>query len=514
MERNPSEKAITYKGKYGTILKPRKQMSKWEEEAERQKIFEQLEIMQSDPTKLKPLFCTPNCQSPICEYYGHNFQNDYTKSRKDPRAERPGICFLEGLDNAPKNANTANLDDAHPSKGLGAKQTPIDLKTNMEVNTGFTDDVFNFNYENTDPKGDLKFNEQGDAFYYQLNAQHPTEATKESYMETQTISLFDKHIPKAKLYGAQYHFHSPSEHSVDGKLLDLEMHIVHVLESSLTNGDKPSQFSHGVLGFIFKVVPESFFDGVKQMGLSIDVEYHDRFLSGIADFEAENLKLGRRRQNDLDLKKFVETLEYNRRWTYPGSLTTIPCSEGILWNVIEQIIPIRQSTMDKYNTFRKIEEAQVTNKGQFDPWLAEAKAKEYPINGNSVVKDGNKFMRIAVCNRKVVEGNGRPVYLIDKPRAGVKVGSQVTAKAFQANQNQYQFTFVVNAPLSNADKILNALKDVGTIEMMNMAQLQDGATMGKYVKTPASIMNARTASTQKEYSPMGLEESPFRLNAD
>ena len=45
MERNQSEKAITYKGKYGTIIKARKDMSKWEEEAERQKIEEQLEIM-------------------------------------------------------------------------------------------------------------------------------------------------------------------------------------------------------------------------------------------------------------------------------------------------------------------------------------------------------------------------------------------------------------------------------------------------------------------------------------
>ena len=55
------------------------------------------------------------------------YQNDFSKSIKDPRAKRPGICFLEGLNEAPKNANTANLDQAHPSKGLGAKQTPIDL---------------------------------------------------------------------------------------------------------------------------------------------------------------------------------------------------------------------------------------------------------------------------------------------------------------------------------------------------------------------------------------------------
>ena len=45
--------------------------------------------------------------------------------------------------------------------------------------------------------------------------------------------------------------------------------------------------------------------------------------------------------------------------------------------------------------------------------MNEAKEKEYPLNGNSVVKDGEKFMRIAVCNRKVVDVNGRPVYHID-----------------------------------------------------------------------------------------------------
>ena len=48
-----------------------------------------------------------------------------------------------------------------------------------------------------------------------------------------------------------------------------------------------------------------------------------------------------------------------------------------------------------------------------DPWLIEAKRIEYPLNGSSTVLDGNKFMRIAVCNRKVVDCNNRPVYHID-----------------------------------------------------------------------------------------------------
>ena len=123
----------------------------------------------------------------------------------------------------------------------------------------------------------------------------------------------------------------------------------------------------------------------------------------------------------LDLTRFVDLLKFNRRWTYQGSLTTIPCSEGILWNVIEEVIPIRQSTMDRFNYHRKIEEKQVTNKGSMDAWLTEAKKTEYPINGNSLVKDGQKFMRIAVCNRKVVETNGRAVYHIDKDVMPVSV---------------------------------------------------------------------------------------------
>ena len=62
-----------------------------------------------------------------------------------------------------------------------------------------------------------------------MNAKSTDEKTKESWLQTKTISLFDKHIPKATLYGMQYHFHSPSEHTIDGQLMDLEMHIVHGL---------------------------------------------------------------------------------------------------------------------------------------------------------------------------------------------------------------------------------------------------------------------------------------------
>ena len=48
-------------------------------------------------------------------------------------------------------------------------------------------------------------------------------------MLTKTAGLFDRHLKGkyTKFYGMQTHFHAPSEHSIDGQLLDLEMHIVH-----------------------------------------------------------------------------------------------------------------------------------------------------------------------------------------------------------------------------------------------------------------------------------------------
>lgn len=154
------------------------------------------------------------------------------------------------------------------------------------------------------------------------------------------------------------------------------MHIVHKMENQYSgpNVKNGSQFSNGVLGFVFKCMPDSYFDDIKKNVApehQHTVDFHDRFLADLVDTESRkvsdagkqksffSLKTDEAKEEKapLDMHEFVELLDFNRRWTYQGSLTTIPCSEGILWNVIDHVIPIRQSTLDKYNQFRKIEEA-------------------------------------------------------------------------------------------------------------------------------------------------------------
>ena len=131
----------------------------------------------------------------------------------------------------------------------------------------------------------MKFNESADCYYFTLNQENVPEEESKSWFCTKTISLFDKHIEKTYLYGMQYHFHSPSEHSIDGKLLDLELHIVHKIENKFKVG-VDTQFSNGVMGFLFKCMPESYFLDINSKHPEVDIYYHDKFLSDMVDLES------------------------------------------------------------------------------------------------------------------------------------------------------------------------------------------------------------------------------------
>ena len=234
------------------------------------------------------------------------------------------------------------------------------------------------------------------------------EKPDENRMTTQTISLFDKHIESATLYGLQYHFHAPSEHSINGQLLDLEMHIVHALEPKHVSQKKEdkSQFTNGVLGFFFKAVPEDF-----EFELHGFTDYHDCFLKQMLEAE----KAGDKNEK-IDLTKFVKKLNYNRRWTYPGSLTTAPFSEGILWNILEHIIPIRQSTLDHFLAYRKIGQKKVFNEfaNEDQKKATYAKLAIQPEQMKPYENDkGETFFRVAACNRVVQDQGDRVVYHID-----------------------------------------------------------------------------------------------------
>jgi len=84
------------------------------------------------------------------------------------------------------------------------KGSPINLESNMPILEDFEDDVFKFNYETIDPKASYKFNQTIESYAFPLKKVKKPNNTHNSfnYLQTSTIGLFDKHIPKADFHGA------------------------------------------------------------------------------------------------------------------------------------------------------------------------------------------------------------------------------------------------------------------------------------------------------------------------
>lgn len=118
----------------------------------------------------------------------------------------------------------------------------------------------------------------------------------------------------------QFHFHSPSEHTVNGRYYAMELHFVHANEQGdlavvgvlIKEGEE-----HPVLKKLWSFMPENAGDTSEQ---PIGIE-------------------------DTDL--LPPTRKY---FVYGGSLTTPPCSEGVKWIILKTPI---EASAEQIATFKK-----------------------------------------------------------------------------------------------------------------------------------------------------------------
>ena len=162
---------------------------------------------------------------PGCTYdHDHEYDYDYSRNYLDALNKRPGE-FVEYNWMA---ANYYLLQEENQGVVCdGILQTPINLDTTMPITNEFKDYNFEFKYADINPRKQVKFNQKGQQVQIVLES---PKSPLENFFRTSTISLFEPHIDCCNLHGLQYHFHAPSEHSVNGQLMDLEMHIVHAFE--------------------------------------------------------------------------------------------------------------------------------------------------------------------------------------------------------------------------------------------------------------------------------------------
>lgn len=120
----------------------------------------------------------------------------------------------------------------------------------------------------------------------------------------------------------QCHFHTPSEHTLDGERMPMEMHFVH----------QASDGSLAVVGVLFKegnVVNENF---------AIIIRNLPDKKGEIKHFTDAN----------LELKLHVP--EDNFAYHYVGSLTTPPCSENVQWLVLRDMIPLTAGQLEAFSS--------------------------------------------------------------------------------------------------------------------------------------------------------------------
>lgn len=118
----------------------------------------------------------------------------------------------------------------------------------------------------------------------------------------------------------QFHFHTPSEHQKDGFNYPMEVHMVH----------RDGEGNYAVLGVIFQ-------EGESNPALNILLKNRPKKVG----------KLEIHRRASLNPTRFLPgNTEF---YKYSGSLTTPPCSEGVLWMVFKQPIDASAEQLQQLN---------------------------------------------------------------------------------------------------------------------------------------------------------------------
>jgi carbonic anhydrase len=192
-------------------------------------------------------------------------------------------------------ANWGTLETDYSACALGKSQSPIDIRNDVAKKADLPAIVFDYT------PSPLKIIDNGHTI--QIN-----------YAPGSFIRIGDKPYELV-----QFHFHKPSEEKINGKSYDMVAHLVHkdkdghlaVVAVLLANGgDNP------FIRTLWDNLPK-----VKETETAVDAVRID-----IANLLPEN----------------------KAYYTFSGSLTTPPCSEGVIWFVLKNPAPISADEIDRF----------------------------------------------------------------------------------------------------------------------------------------------------------------------
>ncbi|MBI2567806.1 MAG: carbonic anhydrase family protein [Candidatus Schekmanbacteria bacterium] len=116
----------------------------------------------------------------------------------------------------------------------------------------------------------------------------------------------------------QFHFHSPSEHTIGGKSFEMAAHLVH----------KNAEGKLAVVGVLMSAGAEN------------------AFLAPIWERLPKAGETINEGEHAFDLSTFLPA--HHARFEYMGSLTTPPCTEGVRWLVLKEPVQVSPEQLEAF----------------------------------------------------------------------------------------------------------------------------------------------------------------------
>lgn len=216
----------------------------------------------------------------------------------------------------------------------------------------------------------------------------------------------------------QFHYHAPSEHTVDGKYYPMEVHHVHkaadgeiaVIGVFIGTDEEPDD--DGDDGAVTDVQRSQFLADV------MDIDGYDADDDDVDDDEEEDEK---KRMAMMDpYNRFIPPIEVSNGesegkgfYYYKGSFTTPPCSTAVNWILAKRIVKVMPEIIEQW---RAGADRVQTHWARFDAIMRQAPDKDgdevpdEPDFDDDDDMDWNKDMK---CNNRPIQPTGSRRHVFD-----------------------------------------------------------------------------------------------------